>query len=268
MRAPSLTDARLQLHHAAQLAASFGISFLPAKPDDSHTNLEWLGSLRALASNPVPAGATRLRVGIRVEDLTLLLTRDDAVVAARSCTGRTVVDAAAWLEEQLRHTELPAGRYTLKRHYEIPSHAVGAGASFDAGPDDLGELARWFANAAALFEALRASSTDAGEVRCWPHHFDLATLLTPHPGASVGVGLEPGDAYYDEPYFYVNASPPPRVEALPPSLAGGGSWHTREWIGAVLPGSRLAGDATEQQRRAAEFVASGVAACRALVADA
>jgi hypothetical protein len=44
------------------------------------------------------------------------------------------------------------------------------------------------------------------------HHFDLATLTTlPARNADatgyVGVGLSPGDEYYDEPYFYVSVYP-------------------------------------------------------------
>src|SRR4051812_30076366 len=42
--ATRLSDARRQLHHAAQFATAAGISYLPARPDDSHTNLEWLPS--------------------------------------------------------------------------------------------------------------------------------------------------------------------------------------------------------------------------------
>ncbi len=59
-RSKELTDARLQLHHAVQLAVAAGISYLPAAPDDSHTSLEWVPDLRALLSRAcralVPSG--------------------------------------------------------------------------------------------------------------------------------------------------------------------------------------------------------------------
>src|ERR1041384_4350124 len=60
--ARQLVDARLQLHHAAQLVAGLGISYLPRRDDDSHTNLEWLPAFNALASNPVGASAFRLAI--------------------------------------------------------------------------------------------------------------------------------------------------------------------------------------------------------------
>ena len=59
-----LSDARRQLHHAAQLATAFGISYLPKKPDDSHTNLEWIESNSALASNPL--GENRIAMLYRI----------------------------------------------------------------------------------------------------------------------------------------------------------------------------------------------------------
>jgi hypothetical protein len=47
-------------------------------------------------------------------------------------------------------------------------------------------------------------------------------------------------------------------------LWGEGRWHTNEWVGAVLTGSRL-GPASSQERQVREFIDSAVAACRALL---
>src|SRR5204863_9809351 len=71
-RADDLVDARLQFHHVAQLATAMGISFLPPKPDDSHTNLEWIDAVAALASRVVPR-ATPFRVAVRPAGLTVLV---------------------------------------------------------------------------------------------------------------------------------------------------------------------------------------------------
>lgn len=265
-RAGALTDARLQLHHAAQLAAAAGISYLPSQPDDRHTNLEWLVGLGALASNPITVKGTTVRVAVRVSDLALLVVGGASEIRlSMPLVGRSMASAVAWLRRELSAAGLRGDAYSLKRHYEIPAHAVATGAAFSASADDLEQLRHWIANAASLFEKLRASTSGASDVRCWPHHFDIATLITARPGATVGVGLELGDAYYAEPYFYVNAYPAPNRESLPASLRGGGSWHTREWIGAVLPGSRVDARAASPELQVAEFVASAVAACRVLL---
>jgi hypothetical protein len=73
--------------------------------------------------------------------------------------------------------------------------------------------------------------------------------------------MEPGDQYYDEPYFYVNTSPSPKPDAATASLGGGGTWHTNEWVGAVLPGSRLGEEPKEQVHA---FLDSAIIAARAI----
>lgn len=254
--AADLSDARLQLHHAAQLATAFGISYLKPEEDDSHTNLEWLPRRAALASN----GLADLRVGVRPVDLALLVGEH-----AFRLRDQTVEAAAEWVRTRLSEEGLDGARYTLERHYEIPSHPVAHGAAFDPEPGHLAALGHWLDNAAARLEGLRKTQPGASEVRCWPHHFDIATLITVGPGRTVGVGLEPGDAYYDEPYFYVNLRPSPDAGGLPDTLEGGGVWHTHEWIGAVLPASRLTADRAEQPKQVDAFLESAVRTCRALV---
>jgi hypothetical protein len=262
--AASLADARQQAHHAAQLATAAGISYLPHQDDDSHTSLEWIPSHGALASHVVP-GLNSFRVALRVSDLTLLVL-DGGIVVRSSfpLDGRTIADAAAWIRAELTKLGADGRHYTLSRHYVIPPHPVGDGAPFDASDRERFEqLSRWFACAADELTTLRAS-TGASEVRCWPHHFDIAVLIDAGASRSIGVGLEPGDGYYDEPYFYVNMHPQPPASALSARLDGNGSWHTREWIGAVLPGSRvIGGDGQRAQIRA--FLNSAVSVARSLL---
>src|SRR5438046_466128 len=94
------------------------------------------------------------------------------------------------------------------------------------------------------------------DVRGRPHHFAIATLLEPGGGKSIGAGRSPGDESCGEPYWYVNHDPATTRRDLPP-LAGGGSWHTEGWVGAILPLSR-GGDAKA-------FLDSAVAASRTLI---
>jgi len=266
--ATKLTDARLQVHHAAQLATAMGISYLPPRSDDSHTNLEWLSGSGVLASR-VLSGDPPYRIGVRVADLTLcMLNGGNGLLGTVPLHGRTIEQAARWLRERIGDAGADPARFTLARHYTIPHHAVDDGAPFDASASEIfKQLAAWFELGASALSRIRAAN-DGSEVRCWPHHFDIATLTTVSPERTVGVGLEPGDVYYDEPYFYVNMRPVPPVDALTATLAAGGIWHTHEWIGAVLPGSRLVAGSTRRELREQvdAFLDSAVAACRALVA--
>ena len=203
---------------------------------------------------------------MRIADLTLLVVDGAAVRARYPLHGRSISDATAWLRSQLAAVGADPTRYTLKRHYELPAHPVANGADFDTSQAQaFTQLSAWFGNGAAALGAVVAATPGASEVRCWPHHFDVASLIEIDAARSVGFGLEPGDAYYDEPYFYVNLHPAPAAGTTLGTLDGGGSWHTREWIGAVLPGSRLAGSAAEQERQARAFLDSAVSACRTLL---
>lgn len=90
----------------------------------------------------------------------------------------------------------------------------------------------------------------ASPVRCWPHHFDLATLITlpaRNAGATgyIGAGLSPGDQYYDEPYFYVSVRPEPDPAALP-SLPMLGHWHLRDFTAAVATARNIAAAKSQQ----------------------
>lgn len=249
-QATALTDARLQLHHGAQLVSAFGVSFLPSADDDSHTNLEWVRDRSALASRSF----RDVRVALRVEDFVFEVANES--FAAR---GKRASEVSEWIRGTLSSAGLDADRYTLDRHYEIPSHPVADGAAFNPREEHLGELSRWFDNGALVLGRLRATDPRASEVRVWPHHFDLGTLITLGRGRAVGVGLEPGDRYYDEPYFYVNMSPQPAPDAVADiSLGGEGVWHTHEWIGAVLPGSRLSFGGGRQELQISQFIESAV----------
>ena len=260
-----LVDTRLQLHHAAQIAVSAAISYLTARPDDSHTALTWIAPLRALATEPIPATHPH-RFAVRVEDLTLQVI-DEHGVATRSFAlpGHTVADGYAWLGEVLAQAAVDPARLTARKHYTITPHPVSSGAVFSPGAAELRELASYWSNGAGLLTALAHATDGAGPALTWPHHFDIATLirLPGTDGKTIGVGQSPGDDSYAEPYWYVGPYPHPPVTALPP-LAGSGHWHTEGWVGAALPASDYV-SASDQRSQVTAFINSAVSACRQLL---
>jgi len=121
----------------------------------------------------------------------------------------------------------------------------------------------------AFSQSLRSVSSDhlvcsasaASPLRCWPHHFDLATLTTlPARNADatgyVGAGLSPGDEYNDEPYFYVSVYPEPDPAALP-SLPMLGHWHLRDFMAAVATAHKIVA-AKNQQAETDDFLRAAV----------
>ncbi len=264
-----LLEARLQLHHAAQVVASAGLTLLEPRADDSHPNLGWVDDLGALVGHALPgAGA---RAGLRVADLALVVVDERGVARdALPLDGRTLADGQAWLASSLAAAgvSLPAAGLT-RSPYEIPAHPVAEGAAFSgAGREALAELGRWFADGHAALVEQAGRMPGAPEVRCWPHHFDLGALavLATNPDGSlarsVGIGLSPGDESYAEPYWYVSPWPAPEPDSLPPLGADGG-WHTEGFTAAVLVGSDLvAMPAETQAERLDHFLETAVDASR------
>ena len=262
----ALSDTRLQLHHAAQIAVSAAISYLAARSDDSHTALTWVAPLGCLATEPITA-TRQFRIALRVEDLTLhLLEENESARRSFALPGRTVAEGQRWLVEVLAQAALDPARFTARKHYTMPAHPVASGATFSVDRRaQFEELARYWSNAAGLAAGLARATEGAGPVRTWPHHFDIATLITlpGGSGSTVGVGQSPGDESYGEPYWYVGPNPYPSVTALPP-IAASGHWHTQGWFGAVLVASDYVG-APDQRLQVSAFIDSALAACRTLL---
>jgi hypothetical protein len=216
----ALVDARLQLHWAAQAAAGVGRTLNPPRPDDSHTNFAWSDEEEALLQEPVQG----LVAGLRLRDLTLLVR--GGTHAELPLRGRTLDEGFAFLESHF-------GAALRRPDVELPDHPVAHGAPFNAQDAQLAELARYYANAASAFE---------GPVRCWPHHFDIATLIDLGDSRTIGIGLSPGDRTFSEPYIYVTPWPYPDASRL--GALSAGRWNTVGWTGAVLLASEMKNEGT------------------------
>jgi len=267
----ALVDARLQLHHAAQVVSAVGITFLEATPDDSHPNLGWSEAAGALVGRLV-SRERPFQAALGVARLELLLLDDrGATLGSLPLGGRTLADAHAWLARAIEAhgVPLPGSRLTPVP-YDLPAHPTARGASFTGRPgEDFEELARWYGNAHAELEELAAREAGASDVRCWPHHFDIATLITLERGGdgaasrTIGVGLGPGDETYAQPYWYVSPWPLPDEEHDLPPLAGG-HWESGAFDAAVLTGRELVdgGPPGGQRERLRAFLGSALAASR------
>jgi hypothetical protein len=134
-------------------------------------------------------------------------------------------------------------------------------------------LARWFEAADDILEEVRSRlagiGSGPGAVRCWPHHFGIATLLSlgggdPEKAAAIGIGMSPGDAYYPQPYFFISPWPAPPVEALP-RLCVPGHWHTLGFVAAVAIGEELL-SIPEPRAGIGRFIDAAIAIARRLLA--
>lgn len=243
-----LREARLQAHYAVQWLARFGRGYIPPQPDDGHTSLIWDHTIDGFRTHPLKNG---LRLSLQMDNLTLALTKGEPNDAQSILlSGRTDSEIRKWLGDQLSSLTLNASNLDAPSPYQIPTHAIARGASYNliASATALAALAAWFANAEILLSRFQrqliSRDLPAGSVCCWPHHFDIAFLTTltkqaPDSTGYVGMGLSPGDEHYDEPYFYVSIYPKPDPSTLPP-LPALGLWHTHEFTAAVAPAHKIA----------------------------
>lgn len=237
-----LVQASQELHWAVQFLASAGQTFAEPQSDDSHRATRWDATRRAFVSAPF-AGAYPFRVGIRPEDLSLLLLdRTDEPLGALPLAGATRNEGYEWLSLGLATYMGTAPPVIERPEFEMPPHALGQGGRFSSDLNrEFGALARLYDGAAALLETIAGGWDRAAPVRCWPHHFDIATLLeVSHdaegaPTKTIGVGLAPAASPYATWYWYVTPWPYPDAQKLP-ALSGPGVWHTEGWVGAVLTG--------------------------------
>jgi hypothetical protein len=155
-----------------------------------------------------------------------------------------------WLQKALSARGFDANALGSHSPYELPAHPIATGAKYNAGGllrDALADLSAWFANADLLLSNLErqmsARTYSTSPVRCWPHHFDIATVtnLPTQKHGTIGyvnAGLSPGDEHYDGPYFYVSMFPEPDP-ALLPRLIEPGHWHTHDFTAAILTWDKI-----------------------------
>jgi len=235
----ALAAARALAHRAVQWPTRAARANLPPAPDDSHSALTWDADRAALVSQPLKKN---VRVGLRVgiHELVYLKGRN---VESLNLVGIPDAEVGRWLDQRLARDGLEPAT-GVKLPYELPPTLFGRPA--EEGPA-LATLAGWFAAGAEVLEEVRKKHAKRkpgpSPVRCWPHHFDIAVLVSleagdPEHAKAIGIGLSPGDDYYAQPYVYVCPNPKPGTAALPP-LPPGGRWHNRDFLGAVATAADL-----------------------------
>ncbi|MDX1998879.1 MAG: hypothetical protein SF066_14275 [Thermoanaerobaculia bacterium] len=255
-----LRAARLEAHWAARLVGAVGeAAARDPLADYGHIALTF-------APNGWAMGAvTRdgVRVGVELEALALGVFGEAGEPRARLELAGLTLDEARQELGRLLGTAAPE-----PSREEIEDHPLATGGRFGASSTAAAaELGRWFRNGQRFVAAVAAQHLGASPVRLWPHHLDIATLIsldppgTPEP-RSIGFGLSPGDPAYAEPYFYTSPWPVTADDDLAP-LAGGGHWHREGFVSAILPASALGGEAGAQ---VATYLESALAACRKFLA--
>lgn len=247
-RAPTdLAAARAIAHQAAQLLTTSARANLPAAPDDSHSNIGWDAVMKGFVSHPIPGTNGNSTVSLTLAPLELKFTPAGQSVSRLPLQDISKKQATDWLDAQLSKAGAkPSASIPLP--YELPPDAASIDSFTDTGNEDgLSTLSAWYDLAHRVLsefaEGQRALQPGPSDVRCWPHHFDIATYVSLEPGdpetaKGIGVGMSPGDEAYNQPYFYINPWPHLSKQSLP-HLPAPGHWHTQGFVGAIATAEQI-----------------------------
>jgi hypothetical protein len=251
-----LTESRLQLHYAVQYIAATGAALAEPLPDHSRTSMAWNPALEAFVGSTIRA-AQPFQVALQPVSLTLILIdhQNDTIVSL-PLHGKTMLEGMDWLQKEISKLGADVSKIVFLDHppNDFPDHPLAHGAFFDASQElALRELADYYNTAHQLLQTIVTTNENASAIRIWPHHLDMATLITlpdtkDGKPLTVWVGLSPGDTSYQEPYWYISPYPYPDIANLP-TLDGRVFWHTQHWVGAVLQASRFTENSSAETRQ-------------------
>lgn len=245
----NLAAARAVAHRAVQLVTRAARANLDPVPDDSHSNLGWdSGEGGTFLSQPMPLDGVIWHATVSFDPFRLALMSDGSTKTSVALDGLAADDAAGWLDAQLADVGFKQAA-DVALPYDLPPEVARARV-FDLS-SGLGEamatLSSWFGFADSVLRAFAAAhdslTPGPSPVRCWPHHFDIATYVALESGDAetargIGIGMSPGDESYDQPYFYVNPWPHLAADDLP-ALPAPGHWHTQGFVGAIATAEEI-----------------------------
>ncbi|QDU35542.1 hypothetical protein KS4_36250 [Poriferisphaera corsica] len=244
----SLIDARLQLHHAAQILQAAADALLTNQPDDSHAALNFHADSAALSTQPLPNDYTLSL--ILPTPLLMLTDASQNIITETPLLGLTIADALDWTARQLEHFlpshPTPPDIQLRLRNYELPFHHVLEDEPFRLKyPHHFDEVARYFSFAHRLLDLFTRNLPNTSPIHVWPHHFDIATLIyldpdmPPQKSRTIGLGLSPGDKHIPAPYLYITPYPTnninPNTLPTPPHHT---AWAST-FLGLTIPATEI-----------------------------
>jgi len=271
----SLVHSRHQLHQAVQLVAAVGRNYHLPEKDDPFGNLEWLPDINGLAGWEVDTSLGKIKCALNFDSFNLQFLVDETPEQSIPLDGKLDQTILQEMQNSLDSLGLNGSKLDLNKPYKIPEYKIGQSEGYVTNPKEFKELAKYFGNANAVLKALTTNLEGASDVKCWPHHFDIATLITltdtgdPETSSSIGVGLSPGDESYQEPYFYITPWPYPDLNVTRLPKLSVGHWHTEGFVAAILTGTTLlkGGSSDNQINAVSKFLEEGLDQARKLTAS-
>lgn len=246
----SLNAAIVQMHHASQFLARFSHAYLERKPDDSHNNFDWDG--QALIGRALESPAFQIKLDLQAFELIVQHEGEESTI---KLPGLDRFKIEAQLKLLLKQTGLDEEDYREITHFTVPRDPLDDGEIYEL--PDKESTAVWshcLSNAKGVLKEMASHFDWASDTRVWPHHFDMGTYITVtrdgdgNDTQSIGIGLAIADAYWNEPYFYINHwSKNPITYGEMKAITGRGRWNKKDWTGLILPLSDITDDKKDRQ---------------------
>ena len=260
-----LSQARMQMHHAAQIPAIIARAYLGPHEEDVHANLGWASEIHALISHPIPGPSGGTFIALQFNQPGILIA-EESFSTQISLEGNTWNTLFNQVVDTLAGRGFDKDKISLDQPYknDLPDFTTYEKEFDVSNLEAIQILGSYFGNTQSLLADVLSDSPEASEIRCWPHHFDIASLLDLGEGKSIGVGTSPGDGSSALPYIYVNMWPYPDTESTKLPELSHGKWNTAGWVGTLLNANEFAGHA-DQKDIIESFIRDSIAAARQLL---
>lgn len=241
MQAYNNTDQ--QIHQLSQVLAKFNRSFLPARDDDSHTNLGFDALGERLLGRPAAMGSPTVTLLPSLELSDSVFRFYDAPSTPLfevSFVGKTYAQTEQKIAEELAtRFGVDTDAFTAPLHFEIPAHPAAQGAFEGWNAEGIESWKRLRGKAAHFSRLIMDNLQSESDIRIWPHHFDTGIYVEPTDRVGLGFGLAMKDDMAGEAYFYLAGYGINGHEldysSAPQHDIGAGRWITGpNWNGAVL----------------------------------
>ena len=240
-----LVDARLQAHFALEWVSRFGRFLVPPRGDYGHVASRWDSGLEMLVTYPAAQYDAMVMVGLKLDPLEVALIEGGGTPRKITLEGHTHQEIGEWLTSVVKNSRIKGEKLLGEIPYKLHHERLSKGGTYlyNGYAPYFKILKNWIAEASATLNDIRTMwrhyNPTPTPVHCWPHHFDLATLLELGDERSVGLGFSPGDDTYASPYFYINPWPKPESYDKLPEAPARSHWHTEDFFSLLLPSEQL-----------------------------
>lgn len=233
------------IHQLSQLLAKTSRSLVPAKEDDSHTNLYWDPLQQQLLGRWVPLNGGFLLPGLNFEQMEFQwLDRQMEVVEKVSLVGKNYFEAEKLVEGHAKDVGIDTESLMVPLHFEIPDYSFKNSPINKLEEKKLLEWSYYRSLANHILKDLGEMVQRKVEVRIWPHHFDTGIYFQWNNEFGIGCGLAMEDKMAGAPYFYISAyTGHDQIDYTNATSLSNGKWIKEgPWKGGILPLNELESD--------------------------